>query len=148
MRRPSGHDEVAAAFRTHSGKAVATLVRHFGDKEDPGTKCGHCDFCKPVRVVSTRPVATARTVQRVERRRRAVQEVDAPSSLVEALREFRREEARARSVPAFRILTDRVLFAIAQERPTSEAELLRVHGVSPSLTKKYGRELLRIMRSG
>lgn len=27
----AGHDEVAAAFREHAGKAVATLVRHFGD---------------------------------------------------------------------------------------------------------------------
>ena len=27
----TGHDEVAAAFRESSGKAVATLVRHFGD---------------------------------------------------------------------------------------------------------------------
>ena len=27
----TGHDEVAAAFRTQSGKAVATLVRQFGD---------------------------------------------------------------------------------------------------------------------
>jgi DNA topoisomerase-3 len=137
-----------ASYVSGFGCRMLALVRHFGDKEDPGTKCGHCDFCKPVPVISTRPVMPVRTVERVERRRRPVQEVDAPAGLVEALREFRREEAKARSVPAFRILTDRVLFAIAQERPTSEAELLRVHGVSPSLTKKYGRDLLRITRSG
>ena len=79
---------------------------------------------------------------------RASTDVEAPSGLVEALREFRRAEAQARSIPAFRVLTDRVLYAIAQERPTSEAQLLRVHGVGPSLAKNYGSRLLRIMQAG
>jgi DNA topoisomerase-3 len=138
-----------ASYVAGRGCRMLALVKHFGDREDSGKPCGMCDHCRPDPAIQLpRAMAPASRVERVERRpsRRSL-EGQAPSALVEALREFRREEARARSVPAFRIYSDRVLFALAQERPTSEAELLRVHGVSPSLTKKYGRELLRIMRS-
>jgi len=70
----------------------------------------------------------------------------APRKLVEALRAFRRDEAKAQGIPAFRVLTDRALINVAQERPRSEAELLLVHGVGPSLAKKYGTRLLAILR--
>jgi DNA topoisomerase-3 len=132
---------------------MLALVRHFGDRADSGQRCGMCDRCRPsevVRVSEHEPIAHASKVTqrpRESRVRREQEEVDAPKALVEALRNFRRDEAKARSIPAFRVLTDRVLYALASERPTSEAELLRVHGVGPALTKKYGRELLRIMRN-
>jgi DNA topoisomerase-3 len=71
---------------------------------------------------------------------------DAPAKLVEALRSFRREEARARSIPAFRVLTDRVLFALAEGAPGSESELLEIQGVGPALAKKYGSRLIAIVR--
>jgi superfamily II DNA helicase RecQ len=71
---------------------------------------------------------------------------DAPAKLVEALRMFRREEAKARAIPAFRVLTDRVLYAVAQGCPSSESELLEIHGVGPLLAKKYGPKLIAIVR--
>jgi DNA topoisomerase-3 len=139
---------------------MLALVRHFGDREDSGKPCGMCDRCRPGELAfepesaaftqssrSERPrVRRARQDQSASRGHRD-DEVAAPKALVEALRNFRRDEAKARSIPAFRVLTDRVLYALASERPTSEAELLRVHGVGPALSKKYGPELLRIMRS-
>jgi superfamily II DNA helicase RecQ len=49
-------------------------------------------------------------------------------------------------VPPFRVLTDRALLAVAQEQPRSEAELLSIRGIGPSLAKKYGAQLLAIVR--
>jgi DNA topoisomerase-3 len=59
------------------------------------------------------------------------------------LREWRLEEARRKGVPAFRILSDRVLFEICEQMPTSEAALLQVRGIGPKLVQQYGSELIR-----
>ncbi|MDA8019214.1 MAG: DNA topoisomerase 3 [Thermoanaerobaculia bacterium] len=67
--------------------------------------------------------------------------------LVSALKEWRLHEAKRRRIPAFRILTNKTLTAIAASRPTNEAELLAVRGVGPTVNKKYGPELLRIVSS-
>ncbi|HZF10370.1 MAG TPA: DNA topoisomerase 3 [Thermoanaerobaculia bacterium] len=69
-------------------------------------------------------------------------------ALVTALKTWRLAEARKRRVPAFKILTDRTLFALAAAQPTDEADLLAVHGVGPTLVKKYGEAVLRIVREG
>src|SRR5262249_52840706 len=49
--------------------------------------------------------------------------------LVEALKAWRRAEANRRRVPAFRILTDRAVHALASSRPQSESDLLNVPGI-------------------
>lgn len=64
----------------------------------------------------------------------------------EALRAWRLEKARAQGVPAFRILTDRVIYAICEGMPTDEDALLQIPGMGPKLVKKYGAELLRQIR--
>ncbi len=69
----------------------------------------------------------------------------ASPQLEEALRAWRLAEARKRRVPAFRILTDRVLGAIASERPRSEAALQRIQGVGPKLTERYGEAILSLV---
>jgi DNA topoisomerase-3 len=73
---------------------------------------------------------------------------EALPGLVEALRAWRRGEAQRRKVPAFRILTDRTLTALAAARPADEAELLGIAGIGPTIVKKYGRELLELLRTG
>jgi DNA topoisomerase-3 len=65
--------------------------------------------------------------------------------LVEALKVWRRAEASRRRVPAFRILTDRAVHAIALSLPRSEADLLNVPGIGPTIVQKYGREILGIV---
>ena len=35
-----------ARFAESHGCRMLHLVQHFGDKEDPGTACGHCDACQ------------------------------------------------------------------------------------------------------
>ncbi|WP_227026702.1 DNA topoisomerase 3 [Corallococcus soli] len=70
---------------------------------------------------------------------------EAAPALVESLKAWRLTEARKRKVPAFRILTDRVLDAIASARPSSGAELLSIHGVGPALTERYGAQILSLV---
>jgi DNA topoisomerase-3 len=61
------------------------------------------------------------------------------------LRAWRAAEAKRRRVPAFRVLTDRTLVAIAAARPTSEAGLLSVSGMGLKLVEKFGEALLEIV---
>ncbi|MBI5017981.1 MAG: DNA topoisomerase 3 [Deltaproteobacteria bacterium] len=68
------------------------------------------------------------------------------AALAAALKAWRLEEARRRRVPAFRILTDRVLLAVAAARPATEAELLDVPGFGPRLLARYGRPILELCR--
>jgi superfamily II DNA helicase RecQ len=150
---------------------MLALIAHFGDTGDTGMRCGSCDRCRPGRPIlevdgavqsSMVPARSQAPTPRVRARKLAPKavtvrdagahdpldgsELEAPRKLVEALRAFRRDEAKAQGIPAFRVLTDRALINVAQERPRSEAELLAVHGVGPSLAKKYGPRLLAILR--
>ncbi len=72
-------------------------------------------------------------------------EVEAAPELVAALKTWRLGEARRLGVPAFRVLTDRVLVALAAERPRDEAGLLAIPGVGPSLVKRHGGALLALL---
>ena len=68
--------------------------------------------------------------------------------MVEALKVWRRAEAARRRVPAFRILTDRAVAALAAARPRNESDLLNVPGIGPTIVQKYGQEILGIVGSG
>jgi DNA topoisomerase-3 len=90
-------------------------------------------------------------------RKKGVQEVlpgaeelmDEPlPGLIDALKAWRRTEAQRRRVPAFRILTDRALTALAVTRPGDEVDLLNVPGIGPTIVQKYGREILGILEKG
>ncbi len=64
------------------------------------------------------------------------------AALVERLRAWRLEEARRRRVPAFRVLTNRALVALADARPTTPAALRNVTGIGPKLVQTYQSVLL------
>ena len=55
-------------------------------------------------------------------------------------------EARRRGVPAFRILSNRDLRAVASARPRDEEELLTVRGMGPKRVGDYGETILEIVR--
>ena len=69
-------------------------------------------------------------------------------ALVEALRAWRLAEAKRRRIPAFRILTDRVLGAIAAMRPVDNEALMSIQGVGPKLVERYGAQLLSLVGRG
>ena len=62
------------------------------------------------------------------------------------LRHWRQGLAKARGIPAFVILTDRTLQAIAGTKPTTLAELFHVKGMGPKLVQKYGGAILQVVR--
>src|SRR5690349_7122769 len=76
-----------------------------------------------------------------------VQPGDVPTEMLDRLRRWRLETARAAGVPAYVVFHDSTLTAIASAKPASMAELLRVSGVGESKLRKYGEELLELIRS-
>lgn len=64
-----------------------------------------------------------------------------PASLA-ALKEWRRNAARATAVPAYIIFHDTTLAAIAEARPQTLDELLCVPGLGPVKVERYGTALL------
>ena len=68
------------------------------------------------------------------------------SPLETTLRAWRYAEAKRKRVPAFRILTDKALRAIADSRPRSEDDLLRLPNVGPSVAKNHGPQILQLIR--
>ncbi len=69
----------------------------------------------------------------------------ADTRIEDSLRAWRLAEARKRGVPAFRVLTDRVLREIASDRPTTDSELLSISGIGMATVEKYGKQLYRIV---
>jgi DNA topoisomerase-3 len=153
-----------------SGKCrMLSLVEHFGDQQDSGERCGLCDVCAPgarLAVQHPRPASAPlppvtrsrqRPAQPTRRRRRkasrrstsraaavALPTTGPSARLVAALRAWRLEEAKKRRVPAFRVLTNRALVAIAEARPGSTSALSGVSGVGPKLLHSYGARLVAL----
>src|SRR5438034_2530862 len=79
--------------------------------------------------------------------RRAPTPAGADVETLDRLRRWRLETARAASVPAYVVFHDSTLNAIAAARPASLADLLRVPGVGDSKLRKYGEEVLQVLRT-
>jgi DNA helicase II / ATP-dependent DNA helicase PcrA len=69
------------------------------------------------------------------------------SPLLRDLKDWRRSAAKAADVPAYVVFPDATLIAIAEQRPTSVAELGRVPGIGPVKLARYGDKLLELIRS-
>jgi ATP-dependent DNA helicase RecQ len=72
---------------------------------------------------------------------------DVPVETLDRLRHWRLETARAAGIPAYVVFHDATLAAIASARPGSLAELLRVSGVGEAKLRKYGDEVLEVLRA-
>ena len=67
-----------------------------------------------------------------------------PSGL-ETLREWRRQEATRRAVPAYVVLHDRTLAALAAARPGTLDALSEIPGIGPAKLAAYGKDLLALL---
>ena len=67
---------------------------------------------------------------------------DVDRDLFERLRTWRRRVAEGRGKPAWTILDDKALRAIAREKPTSPAALLRVKGIGEKRLADFGAAIL------
>ncbi len=72
-----------------------------------------------------------------------------PSTFDEAtmdkLREWRRQEAAEQKLPAYCVFTDATLIALAEARPRTPADLIKVQGLGPAKATKYGAYVLAIV---
>ncbi|MDQ6746723.1 MAG: ATP-dependent DNA helicase UvrD2 [Candidatus Dormibacteraeota bacterium] len=68
--------------------------------------------------------------------------------LVKQLRAWRLERSRSDALPAYVILHDSALEAIARTMPRTEGDLLDVPGVGPRKYERYGADILAIVASG
>jgi DNA helicase-2/ATP-dependent DNA helicase PcrA len=59
-----------------------------------------------------------------------------------ALRRWRRERAQEDGVPAYVVMHDTTLVAIAERRPSTKADLASVPGIGPAKLDRYGDDLL------
>ncbi len=76
---------------------------------------------------------------------RARRPADVPvhdDALFQALKDWRRDLARARSVPAYVVFRDATLLELARVRPTSVHALLDVTGIGPTKAELYGDDVL------
>ncbi len=61
------------------------------------------------------------------------------------LKEWRKGQAKKQGVPSFRIMSDRVLLAIAEDEPSTLAELLAISGIGLKTVEKYGAQIYKII---
>jgi ATP-dependent DNA helicase RecQ len=123
-----------------------SIVAHFDESMDD---CGDaCDVCRGTSVedMAAEAMLAHGVVRRRGPRKSAApwDELPPPSfdpdadPLFERLRALRKRLADDRGVPAYVIFNDRVLRAMADQRPSSAPELLRISGVGPRKLEQYG----------
>jgi superfamily II DNA helicase RecQ len=69
----------------------------------------------------------------------------ADTALFDALKAWRRDRARADGVPAYVVLHDSHLEAIAAERPSSLVRLSRCPGIGATKLERYGDEIIAVV---
>ena len=67
---------------------------------------------------------------------------EGPEEIMDALRAFRTDEAKRRSVPAYVVFSDRTMRAIAAALPRTETEFVSVSGLGPARWASYGPQLV------
>ncbi len=75
---------------------------------------------------------------------RPMPEAEVDEDLIATLKEWRREMAAVNSVPAYVVMSDKTLHAIAAARPGNERELIMIPGIGPAKLEAYGDEILAI----
>ncbi len=87
-----------------------------------------------------------RKLKAVSKKKKARAAEPAQNTRLEAaLRTWRTGLAKRQGVPAFRIMSDRVLLGIAQNQPRSARELLAIPGIGIASVEKYGAQIYKIL---
>jgi ATP-dependent DNA helicase RecQ len=70
------------------------------------------------------------------------------AALLDALKGWRREQARQQGVPPYVVFHDRTLTELAARRPSSLADLSSISGIGTAKLERYGAALLEVLASG
>jgi superfamily II DNA helicase RecQ len=65
-------------------------------------------------------------------------------ALAARLRQWRAAEAKRLGLPAYMVLNDRTIAALAQARPANPNQLLAIDGIGPSKAEKFGEAILGV----
>jgi len=65
---------------------------------------------------------------------------------IDRLRAWRGAKARTAGVPAYRILSNRVLMKLATEQPKTDESLRDLKGMGPKTMEAFGRELIELLK--
>jgi hypothetical protein len=151
--------EKVVGYARAKGCRRAFLLSHFGERLSP---CGACDRCQPeIGQLENVPLKVSRPSMAAVPALRATMapigallaaptesdEEDPDPDLVHALRAWRKERSQGEALPAYVILHDKTIRAVAVSRPASLEELGAVHGLGPAKLAKYGAEILEVVRS-
>jgi ATP-dependent DNA helicase RecQ len=137
-------------FVDHQRCRHRQICLHFGETPKWET-CGACDNCGTSlewMTLSEAPVvATDRAVVRRRVARSGEIPVVAPvdAAVRDALRKWRREQAQQQSVPAYVILHDTTVDALARIKPRSLASLRQIPGIGEKKAERYGAALLEMI---
>jgi superfamily II DNA helicase RecQ len=96
---------------------------------------------------SPRSRARPKPPKRVKKAREPEPSLPIDRAVEERLRQWRQSVAKARGMPAFLVMNDKTLVAIACATPRTTEDLLQVRGAGPKLVKKHGEAILRAVRS-
>ncbi|MGO9340763.1 MAG: RecQ family ATP-dependent DNA helicase [Terracidiphilus sp.] len=106
----------------------------------------------PVRVKKAKPAVRTGTQKNGAAHAAVVAEPRALTAEGEALagriREWRAAEAKRLKVPAYVVLHDRTLMAVAAMRPRNPRELLNIDGIGPAKVERFGEQILRLCAEG
>ncbi len=119
------------------------ICLHFG-QTPRWDNCGACDVCGFEPEWFREPPSEEAPKPRKKSRPRA--EAPADSGVSGRLRAWRKQRAADQGVPAFVILHDRTIQAIAEAQPGSIGELLEVPGIGPRKAERFGDEILSVVR--
>ncbi len=67
-------------------------------------------------------------------------------AILKAINIYRDEEAQRQNRPLFKIFGEKTMFQLAQQEPGSTRQLEPIHGMTSGQIKRYGQQLLRIIR--
>jgi superfamily II DNA helicase RecQ len=122
-------------FAEAKGCRHEAIASHFG--ETMAACKGSCDRCAPHAPWAAHPRDFARDPKAAPA---------GQDELFERLRALRKRLADERSVPAFTILNDATLVAMAAARPSTPEALLLVPGIGPRKVARYGDLFLDVLR--
>jgi ATP-dependent DNA helicase RecQ len=93
------------------------------------------------------PDAEPKTVRKQERKAEPQSDLPHDQGLFENLRRLRKEIANAERLPPYIVFHDSTLYEMARQHPLTEAEMLRIAGISENKMEKYGQQFLDAIRT-
>ena len=83
--------------------------------------------------------------KKTKTKKKPILNLNIDESLLGRLKAWRLSQARERSVPAYVILSNKVIEAISSEKPKDKMELLQINGIGDAKLSLYGDDILRIV---